>query len=240
MKLYILIILVFLISNISYSLDFQNLEEKVKYYKGLFKVNCLNEKITNNKGDGFDSLYGTRNMKPVLHGIAYRGGANNYYHKENKRDNHNPLPEDGLNNLCLFGFSEAVYLYSKNYKESEKTFKSNNNQLNYTQNSLNSTSEIKNMLLKIKDIINNPNEGPIYLHCWNGWHQSGFAGATILMQFCDYTNEMAYDYWMENTDGVNKGYDNVKSMVRLFQRFDDINIDEQTKKLICPCNKKEK
>lgn len=234
---YILIISITL-NYLSFAVEFKSLQEKVDYYKAIFQVECLNEKITNNKGIGFDSLYGTRNMKPVLHGIAYRGGANNYYHKENKRDNHNPLPEDGLNNLCNFGFSEAVYLYSKNFNESNKQFKSEDNTLNYTQNSLNNPDQIKAMLLRVKEVIDNPNEGPIYLHCWNGWHQSGFAGATILMQFCDFTNQMAYEYWMENTDGVNKGYDNVKNMVRLFKRFDDINIDDATKKLICPCEKK--
>ena len=125
--------------------------------------------------------------------------------------------------------------YSKISDESKKLIESNENILNYSQNSLNNSNEIKIMLLKIKEIIDNPNEGPIYLHCWNGWHQSGFAAATILIQFCDFTNQMAYEYWMENTDGVNKGYDNVKSKVLLFQKFDDIIIDENTKKLICPC-----
>ncbi len=240
MKLIIYFILLFAFVLNSNSIDFNTLEDKVSYYKTIFDVNCLNEKITNNKGDGNDSLYGTRNMKPVLHGIAYRGGANNFYHKDSKRDNHNPLPEDGLTNLCKYGFSEAVYLYQTNFKESEKEFTVNNNTLEYTQNSLNTPNEIKNMLLKVKEIIDNPMEGPIYLHCWNGWHQSGFAGATILMQFCDFTNLMAYEYWMENTDGVNKGYENVKNRVKLFKPFDDIKIDKKTKKLICPCINKGK
>jgi len=237
---YILVLVFFAISYLSYANEFKTLEDKVNYYKTIFNVDCLNEKITNNKGNGFDSLYGTRNMKPVLHGIAYRGGANNFYHKDSKRDNHNPLPDDGLYNLCSYGFSEAVYLYQTNFKESEKEFTVNNNTLEYTQNSLNNPNEIKAMLLRVKEIIDNPSEGPIYLHCWNGWHQSGFAGATILMQFCDFTNLMAFDYWMENTDGVNKGYENVKNRVKLFKPFDDIKIDDSIKKLICPCISKEK
>ena len=69
-------------------------------------------KIVDNRGDGFDDLYGTRNLRPILHGVAYRGGANNYYHKTNKRKNNNPLPKDGLQNLCTEGFS--FYLLIQN------------------------------------------------------------------------------------------------------------------------------
>ena len=95
---------------------------KFRFYKNKYKVECANEKITDNIGKGNDSLYGTRNMRTILYGVAYRGGANNFYHKLNKRDNHNPLPEDGLENLCNQGFSTAVYLYGTNFSESKKQF----------------------------------------------------------------------------------------------------------------------
>jgi hypothetical protein len=39
-----------------------------------------------------------------------------YYHKENKRNNHNPLPLDGIENLCQEGFSASVYLYRENWE----------------------------------------------------------------------------------------------------------------------------
>src|SRR5690606_6357331 len=57
------------------------------FYKKRYSETDLMYKITDNKGDGFDSLYGTRNLRPVLHGAAYRGGANNYFHKTDKRNN---------------------------------------------------------------------------------------------------------------------------------------------------------
>ena len=50
-------------------------------YRLRYKVECVQEKITNNQGEGYDDLYGTRNFRVVLHGVAYRGGGNNYYHK---------------------------------------------------------------------------------------------------------------------------------------------------------------
>ena len=68
-------------------------------YKSRYGVECVQDKITDNRGNGYDDLYGTRNFRVVLHGVAYRGGGNNYYHKTNKRGNKNPLPLDGLHAL---------------------------------------------------------------------------------------------------------------------------------------------
>lgn len=218
--------------------DSKTLEEQVHYYSERYKVNCTDEKITDNFGNGHPTLYGTRNMRPILHGVAYRGGANNYYHNTAKRDNHNPLPPDGMMNLCLEGFTDAVYLYSKNFDSSEKHLEAGGNKLDYHQISGNSRSEIKQIIEMVYDIINRKNEGPIYFHCWNGWHQSGYVSASILKQFCDYDDDEAFDYWMRNTDGVNKGYDNVKNMVRDFEPFSEFTITAETKKLICPCRAK--
>lgn len=211
---------------------------KFRYYKNKYNVNCANEKITDNFGNGNDSLYGTRNMRTILFGTAYRGGANNFYHKSNKRDNHNPLPEDGLKNLLDEGFSTAVYLYSKNFSTAKKFYVNNNDTLKYFQNSGMSRQTLKEIMLLVKDVIDNKNKGPVYFHCWNGWHQSGYISAAILIQFCGISNKQAYDYWIDNTDGVNKGYENVKSLVRNFVPFDDIKISEELKKEICPCLKK--
>lgn len=219
--------------------DFSSLADKVNFYKNLFEVNCANEKITDNFGNGYDNLYGTRNMRTILYGIAYRGGGNNFYHKNNKRENHNPLPDDGLSNLCLSGFSDAVYLYSTNFDTSKKSYISEDKSdtLRYQQNSGNNRSDLRKIMLMVKKSIDDPNQGPVYLHCWNGWHQSGYVSAAILMQFCSITNEQAYNYWIDNTDKVNKGYDNVKNQVKNFHVFDDIKISQETQKLICPCLK---
>jgi len=214
-----------------------SLSAKINYYKQRYKADCLDEKITNNYGKGFEALYGTRNMKTILYGIAYRGGANNYYHKTDKRDNHNPLPEDGLDNLAEEGFSSAVYLYSKNFSKSKHEVISNGDTLKYYQMSGNDRKSMYKILSLVAGIISEPKQGPIYLHCWNGWHQSGYVAAAILMQFCDFTNEMALDYWIENTDGASKGYDNVKDRIREFVPFEDLKIDDKLKEEICPCLK---
>lgn len=214
-------------------------QSKFEYYKSKYKAECVSDKITDNRGEGYSELYGTRNMRPILHGVAYRGGANNFYHKIAKRENRNPLPEDGLDNLCNEGFSKAVYLYATNFSSSKKiaVSASGKDTLQYIQNSGMSREGLRSLMLDILDIIKNPDKGPIYFHCWNGWHQSGYVSSAILMQFCGISNEQAFDYWMKNTDGVNKGYENVKALVRSFKVFDDIKIDDSVKKQICPCMK---
>jgi len=233
------LILLLLLSNIfTYSKSFTTLEDKVDYYKIRYKVNCLNEKITDNFGNGFIELYGTRNLRPILFGIAYRGGANNYYHKTNKRDNQNPLPEDGLNHLCSEGFSVAVYLYGKNFKESKKIFTNNNDTLKYIQNSAMNRKTQEDIIKMVKDRIDNPDLGPLFLHCWNGWHQSGYVASIILMQYCGYTNQQARTYWEQNTDGAFKKFDNIKKMIENFEMFKDYKIDKKTQEMICPCMKK--
>lgn len=221
---------------------FATFEQKIQYYKDLFKVKCANEKITDNRGKGFDALYGTRNMRVILHGIAYRGGANNAYHKKNKRDNQNPLPEDGLENLCANRFSKAIYLYKKNFDRAEKQIFNEkiNNSLDYIQISGNSREEQRRILQEVFDVIMRPELGPIYLHCWNGWHQSGYIASIILMQFCDLSNDDALQYWTDNTDGNHKGYDKIKKEIQNFSKFDEFYISDDIKKEICPCLKKDK
>jgi hypothetical protein len=60
-----------------------------EYYKNRYTDGDLLHKVVDNWGKGFDELYGTRNLRPILHGVAYRGGANNYYHTSKKRKNSN-------------------------------------------------------------------------------------------------------------------------------------------------------
>lgn len=80
-----------------------DLKEEVIKYKERFKVTDTHSKITDNRGLGFRPLYGTRNVRVVLHGVMYRGGANNrYFYK--RRANMNPLPTEGLKNFAKMIF----------------------------------------------------------------------------------------------------------------------------------------
>lgn len=212
-------------------------DSRAEHYKNKYKAECLNQKITDNFGNGYDALYGTRNMRPVLHGVVYRGGANNFFHKTTKRDNRNPLPDEGLQHLADDGFSASVYLYPNNFDIARKEIKASkgDHKMKYIQNSGGSKPKLRNLLEMTKEVIDNHNYGPIYMHCWNGWHQSGYVSAAILMQFCDYSSDKAVEYWIENTDGANKGYDHVKKKIMEFVPYDDLKISKEIQKDICPC-----
>lgn len=210
-----------------------DLQDQVNTYKKLYPVTDVYQKQTDNKGEGNDKLYGTRNFRAVLHGIYYRGGANNKYNKHHKRDNQNPLPKEGLNNLCKQGFSEALYFYDANYAASEKSIDCKSGKLEYSQlYSLKGDEE--KILTKIYKHIKGEIPGPIYGHCWNGWHASGYAAAISLMQFCGWNNDKALEYWIKNTDDhATKEYNPVMNKIRKFKPIDSLKITAQESKLIC-------
>src|SRR5688572_20250145 len=47
-------------------------------------------KLVDNRGNGYENLYGTRNFRSVLANRLYRGGANNSYNRYGSRSNTNP------------------------------------------------------------------------------------------------------------------------------------------------------
>lgn len=208
----------------------------IQYYTELFGLPCGEDKATDNRGNGNDLLYGTRNFRTILHGAAYRGGGNNYYHETDKRNNKNPMPNDGLNNLADLKFSSAVYLYSTNFETAPVTTKGKEgNTLNYYQIGGNTQEEMREILEMVHTSITQPESGPVYLHCWNGWHQSGYVSAVVLRQFCGLSGDEAVYYWNNNTDTWNKGYARIKTAIRDFKPYDDLPISNSLKAAVCPC-----
>jgi len=39
---------------------------KANFYKSKYQVKCVDDKITDNQGNGFEGLYGTRNFRVIL------------------------------------------------------------------------------------------------------------------------------------------------------------------------------
>jgi len=210
-------------------------EEKIRYYKETFKIDCVIEKATDNKGNGQEILYGTRNFRSILHGIAYRGGGNNYYHRTNKRGNKNPLPQDGLNNLLNQGFSNIVYLYKTNWETAPRFVSDGTKKLDYYQLSGNDQESRDSILEMVYQSIQNNELGPVYLHCWNGWHQSGYISAVLLKQFCGFSTLKSLHYWEDCADSWSKGYDRIKEAIINFVPLEKYKIDQKTADLICPC-----
>ncbi|WII73172.1 hypothetical protein QJS83_04705 [Bdellovibrio sp. 22V] len=212
------------------------LDQEVKKYKDRYELENTFAKLTDNKGQGVDELYGTRNFRVVLHGVMYRGGANNKY-LSTPRSNVNPLPTVGLNNLCKEDFSAAVYLYSENFNTAPKSVSCKDtshqdHKLNYKQYA--AAGEKEKILQMVYDRIKGKLDGPIYAHCWNGWHSSGLISGIVLKQFCGWSNEKADAYWMKNTDGNNKGFDSIRRRLREFKPLVKYSITAAERALICP------
>ncbi len=211
--------------------------DKFTNYKILYGAECVQDKITDNRGNGFEDLYGTRNFRVILHGVAYRGGGNNYYHRSDKRNNKNPLPMDGLTNLLENDFSTSVYLYTVNFETSPPYLvdDKDGDSLMYYQLGGNTDSELDSILMFSYNAIMNKNVGPVYLHCWNGWHQSGFVAAVLLKQFCEYDNVKSVHYWEDCADNWTRGYDRIRNAIRDFQPIEKYKIPKEISDIICPC-----
>jgi len=211
--------------------------KQVETYKERYGVEGPLEKIVDNQGNGFEALYGTRNVRTVLHGVLYRGGANNVFHHQNPRDNKNPLPNDGLENLCQEGFSYANYLYSTRYDSAPTSVScgKGKNTLVYDNIHYGSEEGIQSLLNTVHRTLQSGG-GPIYVHCWNGWHASGMFAAIALRQFCDYTPDQAIEYWDLGTDGNNRSaaYDRIRKRVRDFQPANSLKLTPELQALVCP------
>jgi hypothetical protein len=206
-----------------------------------YRLQTASQKLVDNRGNGYQNLYGVRNFRAVLNGVLYRGGANNAYHKDSPRNNQNPLPDDGLMNLCQEGFSTAVYLYSTRYNTAPHSVNcrmadGSTNHLTYKQISILSVSnsQLHDVLELILGHVRG-NNGPIYAHCWNGWHASGITGAYALRQFCGFSGEEAVSYWNENTDGNNgSSYNGIRNRIRDFVPFADLELTSAERSQLCP------
>lgn len=218
-----------------------DLSDPVEFYKQRYSLSDTHSKLVSNYGKGHDDLYGVRNFRVVLHGLVYRGGANNLYHKKNKRDNRNPLPEDGLENLCKEDFGVGVYLYTTRYSTAspEKTctnIHGETNKLTYLQKSPFGDSQVEGLIKMVYENIQTYKYGPMYFHCWNGWHASGLISALLLRQFCSVSPEDAVKYWDNNTDGVNRdrAYEKHRRRIRNFTPLKNYQVNQATQAIICP------
>lgn len=211
------------------------------YYKDRYVETDLMYKVTDNRGDGFDSLYGTRNMRPILHGVAYRGGANNHYHKTDKRANQNPLPNDGMHGLCAEGFSAGVYLYRENFEHAPQGDTCNCidhsiNKFDYYQYDYYDSSHVYEIIKMTYNSAVHDDVGPVYLHCWNGWHASGYISAVLLKQFCGFSDWDAVNYWDLGTDGANTSprYQTQRERIKDFKPYPEFMISDSLKDCLCP------
>lgn len=212
--------------------------QQVADYHQRYQLQSTSQKLVDNFGDGYEDLYGTRNLRVVLKGILYRGGANNAYNKYNKRENQNPLPDMGLKNLCQENFKTAVYLYETNFNTAPKVtscenFEKQPNKINYLQLTAANEDNTDIFLSMVYKAIKGEIGSPLYMHCWNGWHASGLVSALALRQFCKLNADEALQYWTRNTDGHSEGYTAFKSRIASFKARPQFEITEEERAQIC-------
>jgi hypothetical protein len=206
-----------------------------------YGLRTTNQKLIDNRGNGYENLYGVRNLRAVLADVAYRGGANNSYNRYGPRDNRNPLPTVGLENLCREGFDTAVYLYSANYATAPKKVDCINrhtqkpSSLTYLQLSPYNEKSVREILSIIHRKARSTEKAPAYFHCWNGWHASGLISAYILRQFCEVGGEEAVAYWNQNTDGNHQdpAFAKIRRNIREFTPYADLLVGSEEKKALC-------
>lgn len=214
-----------------------SLSAEVRKFKTRYDLDTLNEKVTDNRGEGSDDLYGTRNFRVVLHGVLYRGGANNTNLEVGARSNTNPLPAVGLKNLCEEDFSAAVYLYSENFEKAPKVVSCKNTshqdqKIDYKQYA--AYGENEKILRMIYERIKGRLDGPVYAHCWNGWHSSGLIAGMALKQFCGWSDAKADAYWVQNTDGNSSGFTTIRNRLKAFKPLVKYSITKAEREEICP------
>jgi protein-tyrosine phosphatase len=207
-----------------------------KYWS--YDLKNLYEKKVDNQGRGYEPLSELRNFRVVLYGTLYRSGANNVYNTKNKRDNENPISNQGLKDLCQQNFSTAFYLYKRNFDQAEKsvtceTKDQHTNHFQYQQLSALEPKNEKTFLQVIHKAIEEPGK-PILVHCWNGWHASGLISTLALRQFCKFNSDEAVKYWTKNTDGNSEGYKKIIKRIKSFKPYEDLKISEETRNRICP------
>jgi LysM repeat protein len=205
-----------------------------------FGLDSAHVKATNNYGKGDTALWGSRNLRVVLKNILYRGGGNNFHLKESQPKSYikNPLPLKGISRLHESGFGSAWYLYSTNFNElypAERLDSLRSSGFSYECHPSLSEEVVRDFMHQIHDLMQTPNPRPMYIHCWNGWHQSGMLSAFTFMQFCGLSNQQALKYWEQNTDGNHSGYSAVKSRILSYVPDSDIQISDSLKAQICPC-----
>ena len=108
--------------------------------------------------------------------------------------------------------------------------------MKYAQYDYYDEQHIYDMLKIVYESAINDSVGPVYLHCWNGWHASGYISALILKQFCGMSDIEATAYWDLGTDGANTSprYNSIRENIKNFQPYQEFMLTSESGERICP------
>ena len=178
-------------------------------------------------GRGNGGLPGMAFVRPVLEGVLYRSGFSG---GDKKRSG---LSDAQRNALCKAGFSEARYI-DFGTKTSYGTTSCGANSLEYEKGSSGNAHEL---MKDIHAIIENPDKGPMLVHCMWGVHSSGAVSAMALVQFCGWTEQEAKKYWNDarNNAPCSGGCDKwIDAKFSSFKVDPNLRITEAVQSSICP------
>ena len=131
------------------------------------------------------AVEGTAFFRPVLSGVLYRAGF------KGGDKGRTGLSSTQRKALCEKGFSKAFYAdFGKHTKYGKTSCDAGT--LDYEKASSTRPSEV---MKAVHDVIQNADEGPVLVHCMWGVHASGALSAMALVQFCDWSEERAKQYW---------------------------------------------
>jgi hypothetical protein len=177
---------------------------------------------------GDAGLPGLAFVRPVLDGVLYRAGF-----KGGDRA-HTGLSASQRTALCEAGFSGARYVDFGTKTPFGRT-SCGAHSFDYAKGSSASAHDI---LREIHAVIENPNKGPILVHCMWGVHSSGAVSAMALMQFCDWPQGKAKSYWNKarnNAPCGSGGCDRwIDGKFATFQVDPALRISAEQQKKICP------
>ncbi len=190
------------------------------FYGGAAPSKYLDTKISNG------IINKTRELRTVIPGVLYRGGG---------PGGTKPLPQEALQSLCEAGFSVAVYGYTQGFTNGAPTTCTNKltgaqNSLDYIAVEANEDSAKKTVMGRVYETLQDATKGPVFVHCWNGFHASGELAAIGLRQICPsiWDGDKASKYWLRNADGAP-----MISRIKKFTPYPQFDVPSDYQQALC-------
>jgi len=177
---------------------------------------------------GSAGIKGLDFVRPVLSGVLYRGGF------KGGDKHHTGLSSAQREQLCEAGFSGAWYIDFGSHTRFGET-RCNGNTLDYRKGRSSHPHEV---MQSIHELIEQPDKGPLLVHCMWGVHSSGAISAMALVQFCDWSERKAKAYWNQARNHAPCGHAGCDAWIdekfSHFKKDPTLTIDASEKQRICP------
>ena len=120
-----------------------------------------------------------KNSQDLLGGLLTRAG----------NSKQQQLNDQQLKMLCEQGYTNAYFLYDG---ATARTVSCSKGTIKYSSQG---TKNVKPIIANIYDGVKSGHR--TFVHCHNGAHASGIVAAMALREFCDYSGDKAFNYWVQ-------------------------------------------